>query len=370
VKIYRDKKYFRVVYHLGGRRQRLHFASLNEAKTEAHAKAAQLARGDVDAAQLTGKDRLVYGRALEEVRELGVSLDAAAIDYAQARRILVGHSLADAAWFYMRHHGRGVAAKPVADAVAAFIEAKRAEGRSELYLADLRYRLGRFASAFHVDVRQLAGDDVRDFLNAGNLSARSQNNNRRVLQTFLRFCQSRGWLAREADLLDGVGKRREPPAEIGIFTAAELRKMLNTAPPKVAACIALQAFAGVRSEEMLRLTWEDLERRPGYIEVTARQAKTASRRLIPILPNLAQWLAEAPRIGERVWPHTKPAYSHALAAAAKRAGVKWRTNALRHSFISYRLAIKPDVASVALEAGNSPTVIFALPAVSDRGGSG
>ena len=131
VKVYRDKKYFRVVYHLGGRRQRLHFASLNEAKTEAHAKAAQLARGDVDAAQLTGKDRpQCTGRALEAVRELGVSLDTAAIDYAQARRILEGHSLADAARLYMRHHGRGVAAKPVADAVAAFIEAKRAEGRS------------------------------------------------------------------------------------------------------------------------------------------------------------------------------------------------------------------------------------------------
>ena len=130
--------------------------------------------------------------------------------------------------------------------------------------------------------------------------------------------------------------------------------MLNAAPPKVAACIALQAFAGVRSEEMLRLTWEDLERRLGYIEVTARQAKTASRRLIPILPNLAQWLAAARRIGEPVWPHSKPAYSHALAAAAKRAGVKWRTNALRHSFITYRLAATKDVAEVASKRAIRP----------------
>ena len=63
VKIYRDRKpsrdYFRVVYHLGGRRHRLNFRDLEHAKTEAQAKAAHLARGDVDAAQLSGRDRLV-----------------------------------------------------------------------------------------------------------------------------------------------------------------------------------------------------------------------------------------------------------------------------------------------------------------------
>jgi hypothetical protein len=67
VKIYRDRKpsgdYFGVVYHLGGKRQRLNFPGLEAAKTEAAAKVAQLARGDVDAVQLTGKDQLAYGRS-------------------------------------------------------------------------------------------------------------------------------------------------------------------------------------------------------------------------------------------------------------------------------------------------------------------
>ena len=72
VKVYRDRKpagdYYRVVYHLGGKRHRLHFNDLERARAEAAAKAAQLARGDVDAAQLSGKDRLAYGRALDAVR--------------------------------------------------------------------------------------------------------------------------------------------------------------------------------------------------------------------------------------------------------------------------------------------------------------
>ena len=38
--------------------------------------------------------------------------------------------------------------------------------------------------------------------------------------------------------------------------------------------------------------------------------------------------------------------------------MKWKKNALRHSFISYRVAETQNVAQVALEAGNSPQIIF------------
>ena len=87
VKIYRDRKrsgnYFRLVHYLGGKRHRLNFHSLDDAKKEAAAKAAQLARGDVDSVQLTGRDRLTYGRALDAIKTTGVALDAAATEYAQ-----------------------------------------------------------------------------------------------------------------------------------------------------------------------------------------------------------------------------------------------------------------------------------------------
>jgi hypothetical protein len=36
----------------------------------------------------------------------------------------------------------------------------------------------------------------------------------------------------------------------------------------------------------------------------------------------------------------------------------WEDNALRHSFTNYRLAAVPNTAQVALEAGNSPQMIF------------
>ena len=39
-------------------------------------------------------------------------------------------------------------------------------------------------------------------------------------------------------------------------------------------------------------------------------------------------------------------------------GFAWKHNALRHSFISYRVAQIQNVAQVALEAGNSPRMVF------------
>jgi hypothetical protein len=39
-------------------------------------------------------------------------------------------------------------------------------------------------------------------------------------------------------------------------------------------------------------------------------------------------------------------------------GVKWKHNALRHPFISYRVAKIKNVNEVAMEAGNSPDMIF------------
>ena len=364
VKIYRDRKrsgdYYRLVYYLGGKRQRLNFCSLGDAKEEATAKAAQLARGDVDAVQLTGRDRLTYGHALEAIKSTGVTLDVAANEYTQATKTLAGHSLLDAVNFYMRHGVNGVSGRMVADAVGDFRQAKIVAGRSAVYLKDIRYRLGGFAKAFNLEVRELAAQDVADYLEGLKLHSRSFNNHLSMLRTFFRFCQARGWLSTHVNLLSRVERRSGSGSEIEILTPEELRRLLAAASSRIVTCLAVQAFAGVRTEELFRLTWRDLERRPGNIEIRAKQAKTASRRLIPISENLASWLRVAPRNGdERLWPRSSNRYFADQKSAAAKVGFAWKANGLRHSFISYRLAKTKDIAAVALEAGNSARMIFA-----------
>ncbi|HWQ91029.1 MAG TPA: hypothetical protein VN673_05105, partial [Clostridia bacterium] len=118
----------------------------------------------------------------------------------------------------------------------------------------------------------------------------------------------------------------------------------------------------------------DLEN--GYITVDASIAKTNSRRLVPISPNLKAWLephkvlagghqrtgpvlelANVVNAVKRLTNATRPVdpqYPEKLLAPR----VPWRHNALRHSFCSYRLADVKSAAQVALEAGNSPQMIF------------
>jgi integrase len=361
VKIYRDRKptgtYYRVAYHLGGKRHRLNFNDLEKATREAEAKASQLSRGDVDAMQLSGKDRLVYGRAVEAIREYGVPLDAAALEYGEARKILDGIGLIDAARFYARHHGRDVKRKAVSDAVREMIDAKKIAGVSSVYLNDLRYRLGMFADCFRCDLVSLTPDDMQNFFDSIDLSARSFNNFLCALKTFCRFAQDRGWLSKEVDLLSGVKRRKEKSTPVEILSPQEMVALLEHATPEIAPCFALGAFAGLRSEQILKLEWADVTRRPGFIEVAAHKAKTATRRLVPITDNLAHWLGPL-RANGLVWQNTKPMFHKTRLRVAAKAGVNWKQNVLRHSFISYRLAEIQDVNRVALEAGNSPQMIF------------
>jgi integrase len=362
VKIYRDRKpagtYYRVAYHIGGKRHRLNFRDLEAARSEAEAKASQLSQGHLDAALLHPNDRLEYGRAKHAVKEFALPLDAVAIEYSEARKLLDGVPLIDAARFYARHHGRGIKRVPVAAAVSEMLERKTQKGVSEVYLADLRYRLGTFAQAFHCSLNALSPDDVASFFDRLRLSPRSHNNFARALRTFFCFTQRHGWLSKEVDLLERVERRSEKRSPAQIFTPSELARIFGAASPQIAPCLALGAFGGLRSAEILRLEWSDTERHPGFIEVAAHKAKTATRRIVPVADNLAKWLGRAPRSFERVWPHSKGHFIREIARSTRQSGLKWKCNGLRHSFISYRLAEIQDVNRVALEAGNSPQMIF------------
>ncbi|MCW5558031.1 MAG: hypothetical protein KIT22_09420, partial [Verrucomicrobiae bacterium] len=94
------------------------------------------------------------------------------------------------------------------------------------------------------------------------------------------------------------------------------------------------------------------------IILEAAETKTGSRRVPPIPENLVDWLAPYSGQAGQISRHTNDsALAWSLGKAALRAGVAWKRNALRHTFISYRLSVMNDIPKVAYEAGNSPRVI-------------
>jgi hypothetical protein len=124
--------------------------------------------------------------------------------------------------------------------------------------------------------------------------------------------------------------------------------------------LAIGAFAGIRTAEVCRLDWSEVNLEKGLIETKRGKVKTRSRRLVPITPNPALFLKgveEAERSGP-VWGQSEPFLFDLMRNAGNDSGLKWKHNALRHSFISYRVAKIKNVNEVSMQAGNSPDMIF------------
>jgi len=363
VKIYsgesRGNPIYTVAYYHGGKRVRRVFADLNEAREEARAKAVMLQKGELQALALTDKDKAAYVAALESLGPTGKRLEIATAEYADALRTLNGNgSLGDAVHFYVRHHPREVSQKLVADLIREMIAAKRADGASTLYLQSLRWRLGPFAERFGGFIANITACEIDDWLRGLAVGARTRNNFRNAIVTLFRFAKSRGCLPKDRlTEADGLARAKEVRKAVGIFTPVQMARLLAAADFDLVPFLAIGAFAGLRHFEMLRLTWADIHFEEGHILVAAEKAKTAQRRIVPILPNLAAWLAPHRGHSGRICPHER--MTAPMGALAKDTGIVWPNNDLRHSFGSYRLAQIKNAAQVSLEMGNSPQMVFA-----------
>jgi integrase len=192
------------------------------------------------------------------------------------------------------------------------------------------------------------------------LSPRSTKNYRGALATLFAFAAARGHVPRNANpVADTETVNTNGDGAIEIYTPDQMRALLKHAAKDFVPVLALGAFAGLRTAEILRLEWrKDIDLERGFITVPASKAKTASRRLVPIQPNLKLWLVPYRRRKGKVWKESEKVLLGARGKTVKAAGVAWRDNALRHSFCSYRLASIQNAGQTALEAGNSPAMIF------------
>ena len=362
IKIYRTPSHgcdsFTVVYYQGGRRQRRTFPTLQQAQDEATILSNQMAAGELDALLLTNSDRSAYIRSLELLKPFNIPLEMAVLQFTEAAKILNGASVVEAARFYARRHGKQLTHRSIPQAVTEFLATKEADGVSAVYLRDLRTRLQRFAKAFRSPIGMVLASELQDYVRGLKYGARSKNNTRKAIQMLFRFAVSRGYLPKGATEADEIPFFKEPTQAIGLFKPDELAKLLKHADPEVKVFLLIGAFAGLRHAEVLRLDWSEVDLAGGYIEVKANKAKTASRRLVPLLDNLKAWLTPRHEGSGKVVPLLSGALTRRLGLLAKAAQVKWQHNGLRHSFISYRVAKVQNVAQVALEAGNSPKIIF------------
>ena len=261
-----------------------------------------------------------------------------------------GETLEDATRYRIAHLKSTKKSCTVAALVDELLVAKKADGASLRYLADLGYRLTHFATTFgEQTVATITSAMIDDWLRALNLSPISRNNYRRVVITMFSFAVQRGYA------IDNPAERTAKSKVLGdapgILTVQQTARLLEAAPPELLPYVAIGAFAGLRRAELQRLDWKDVNFADGLIEVTAKNAKTARRRFVKIQPNLRAWLIPVRKHSGTVAPDD---FRRQFDAARVAAGImEWPDNALRHSFASYHLAHFKDAAALALEMGHT-----------------
>lgn len=339
------------------------FSDRTKAVKEAEKLARQISSGDATAAMMRNNEAASYGRAMELIRPTGASLEVVASVYAKACEILGSDAIIEAAKFYKRHGADQLERKRVSEVVTELIalrekRTKKGKPGSARYIGDLRARLARFSESFAVDISTITKADVQRWLDGLNSAPQTVKNFRTVLNTLFSYAESRGYIFKGSNPVEETETISSNGGAIEIYTSEEITKLLRAAPKEFLPFVALGAFAGLRTAEIERLEWSDVDIAGGFINIAADVAKTASRRLVPILPNLAAWLKDYADEGGRVWNGNENNLKDLRAETVKAAETAWKDNALRHSFISYRLADIQNTAQVALEAGNSAKTIF------------
>jgi integrase len=363
LKIYEVSRGTRTVYSVahkdGGRRQLKQFGDMAAALTWASNRAKEIDRGKAPAFMLSPDEGAMYQRAKQILAGTGKSLDEIAREYVDARDTLGGAVRLDVAATYYAERRLRLVQRTVPEVVKELLEARA--HKSIRHVKDLNSRLGRFAREVTGYIANVTQRDLALWLRGLGLSSRSHDNFRQVLVLLFRFAQKQGYLPEgrtEAEKTEPMGDNGD--GEIAIFTTDEMRRLLSAAGNDVLPYLALGAFAGIRTAEIVRLDWQEINFETGYIEIKKSKAKTKGRRLIKMQPNLVAWLKKAVKPSGPVTPLARPEKTASEVIAANCDPViPWKRNGLRHSYCTYRYAILQNEHQVSAEMGNSPAMIFA-----------
>ena len=179
---------------------------------------------------------------------------------------------------------------------------------------------------------------------------------RRLLSGFFSYAVSQNWCAdNPVSRMRGI---RKTERELEVLTIEQIKSLLRQAASEehadCAAAVGIMLWAGVRPEEVARLSWGDIDMEEKVIVLQPRHSKTGGCRHVTISRVLWEWLnrwapghAETDSIIPRSWPHKWRALRQA-------AGLyEWRGDTLRHTFASYHLRHLNNIDRLQLEMGHS-----------------
>jgi integrase len=338
---------------LHGRRVQLTYKSRAEAEAEKKRREKLLRDEGKAAFQLSSAEQAACLRAIEQLREVGASLD-------------------DAVRYYLLSAPqvqRGMTLMQLAD---AWEEAKADRGKEGRWQRNLKSRVQDLARAVgeNLPATQLTKQHVLTWLNGNGWQTKTWNNYLGGISAVLR------WAVDEEHLLHNVCAKVKPKAEqvseeVRFFTvqqAAELLRRTNTEEYRWALpSVVLGLFCGLRPEKEVGLmTWEHIQWSERVVIVTAGRSKTRQRRVVDLPEVAMQWLRlctpeamRGTRAGELLARSGKVVPGRWRRRFAEwRQGIgyygaeQWPHDVLRHTYATYHLAHHGDEERLQLLMGH------------------
>jgi len=399
------------------RRECRTFTDPKEARDEAEKKARELNNAGTEAQIFTAADRADFSQAKKDVAPFGVPVHVATAEWSQARKATGGrHSLSDVVAAGLRALDR--VPHPVPQVVTEFFASNARKDLHGRYRDGMEQTFNRFATAFPDDIRDVTAPQIQRWLdgteengvisgglrkaNDEPIGTRRRDNILKEIRGLFHFARLHNYLPDETTEPKKIALIDEGGGEISYYSITEMRLILEHVAPEWLPFVVLIVFNGFRTEELFKsgksnkrkdpLRWDDFDWEENEIVVREATSKVDRKRIPPLLDITREWLLPHRRASGLVAPEKRAdrefgkgarlerAINRALKSAPRLrdetpiqfelpiAGApvdqelltefRWRHNALRHSYGSYRASIlKGNVHQLAEEMGTSVEMI-------------
>jgi len=342
-------KNWKATAYIDGRRKQHWFDSKAAAVTFANDKNGELTAYGSRLSDLSASERADSQRALEILRSYP------------------GVTLTDLAREYVRQAEMRSASKPLdlfLDEYQAQIQSRVDSGENRPgSLKAIKETFVKLKAEFGSrTLSDITPQELERWLDRMSVALRTKKRHRGyALQIFNAAKRRKLIVSNPVEEIEAYRGKKNDEGEIRVLTPEQVTKLLASADAEIRPLYAIATFAGVRWEEIEKMTWEDIKE--NEIVIGARIAKGRSRRIVPIRSTLAAFLVDR-REGSvlpRIYTARRPSKRRldSLRAKAEEAAglLPWPRNCFRHSFISYALATEQNENKIALESGNSTRII-------------
>jgi site-specific recombinase XerD len=224
-----------------------------------------------------------------------------------------------------------------------------------------------FGSAFHGAVTHIEPIAIRKWVKSRSANGNTQAMYYRYAKMFFGYLAANRLIPH--DPMTAVPAPKTKPRR-DILTPAQMKALLALdLPDHVRALLLLGGFAGLRTEEVERMDWANVNTQPGQIHVPPGAMKDSGgfdQRIVDFTEPLKRrkgWLAKQkgkiiPVASETLHTHRRRACAPVLA--------EWPDNCLRHSFATYHLGRAKNAGLTAYQMGHTDSrmvqKVYAVPA--------